>query len=160
VLYGVVACGSVLQCVAVKGRISCDAVISIVRSAVSCSVLQCVVVCCSVAVCCSVLQCIAVMSPNSCEAIFSFVCSAVCYSALHCVAVCDIFKAHEKRRSGRVEVWCNVLQCAEKREVKEETSGHHGCSVLQRAAVCCSVLQCASVCYSELQCVAVCCSVW
>jgi len=59
------------------------------RSAVCCSVLQCVAVCCSVlqrvAVCCSVLQCV-----------------AVCCSVLQCVAVYSMLQSDA--------VWCSMLQ--------------------------------------------------
>ena len=53
-----------------------------------CSVLQCIVGCCSVMQeCCSVLQCVAVWGS-------ALQCVTVCCSALNCVAVC-----------------CSVLQC-------------------------------------------------
>jgi len=117
----------------------------------SCSVLQCVAVCCSVlqcvqcdAVCCSVLQCVAV-------------CCSVC-SVLQCVAECC-------RVLQSVAECCSVLQCVAAR--KSHTSTPHpvenaSCSVLQCVAVRCSVLRVAyvAVCCSVLQCdaVAECCS--
>ena len=76
--------------------------------AVSCSVLQCIAVCCvlqclqCVAVCCSVLQCVAV-----CCSVLQ--CVAVCCSALQCVAVCcSVSQCVCMRTYIRT---CRVLQC-------------------------------------------------
>ena len=96
--------------------------------------LQCVAVCCIVAVRCSVLQCVAVhcggiVISTHVENIDTQDC---CCSVVQYVVVC-----------------CSVLQCVEVR-----------CSVLQCVAVCCSVLQCVAVRCSVLQCVAMCCSVF
>jgi len=103
-------------------------------------VLQCVTVCCNIAVCCSVLQCAAV-----CCSVLQ--CAAVCCSVLQCGAVCcRVFQS--------VAVYCSVMQC-----VAVYCSA---CNVLQCVAVCCSMLQCVAVCCkacSVLQCVAVSCSV-
>jgi len=107
--------------------------------AVFCSVLKCVLVCCSmfqfvavvinvtyppsvrivlqcVAVCCSVVQCV-----------------AVCCSVLQCVAVC-----------------CSVLQCVA--AVMSVTCPSLVRSVLQCVAGCCSVLQCVAGCCRVLCC--------
>jgi len=46
------------------------------------------------------------------------------------------------------------VQWPQDQTCESHTSLSHGCSVLQRVAVCCSVLQCVAVCCSVLQCVA------
>jgi len=137
-----------------------------VRSS-SCSVLQCVAVCCSVlqyksktqccnvrryaalvAAWCSVMQRDAVVLQCDAVCCSVFQCVAVCCSVLQCVVVCcSVLKC--------VEVCCSVfqwLQCKSKMQC---------CNVrryVALVAVCCSVLQCVAVCCSVLQCVAVCCS--
>ena len=82
-----------------------------------CSVLQFVVVCCSV---------LPAKGPNEPEVCSVLQCVAVCCSVLQCVAVyCSVLPA--KRRLSRMSLRCTVY-----------------CNVLQCVAVCCSVLQCAA----------------
>ena len=124
VLQHVAACCSVLYCYR-SLTLSCFTRSSgnkLFQFTLHCSVLQCVVVRCSVLqVCCSILQCVAVRQKFDTFLIRQIVwkytlpiqipCLAVCCSVLQCVAVC-----------------CSVLQCVAVR-----------CSVLQCVAVCCSV---------------------
>ena len=145
------------------------------------SVLQCVVVCCSVLqcrndgthvhmskvsmfwvyVCTSVLQCVVLVCCSVLQ------CVAVCCSVLQCVAVQESWHTHTHEQGEHVigYVCCSVLQCVAV-----------CCSIVLRCiAVCCSVMQYRNdgahvhmskvrlsftyACCSVLQCVAVCCSV-
>ena len=145
--------------------------------AVSCRVLQCVVVCCSdlewrsrdemtstcmcvlqcVAVCCSVLQCVAVCwcHLNVCVAVCccGLQCVRVCCSVLLCVAA-TLYEWAETRWLLLACVCCSVLRCSELQCVAVcwchlDVCVAVCCSVLQRVAVCCSVLQCVAATLNE-----------
>jgi len=124
----------------------------LVREAVCCSVLQCVVMFCGVlqcaASCCSVLQCVAV-----CCSVLQ--CVAVCCSVLQCVAVCCIVLQC-------VAVNCSVFQSGHS-HLKEYlrfarkngdrtcafTSCLVGCSV--QTATHCNTLQHIAMCFDTFQ---------
>jgi len=94
------------------------------RSAVCCSVLQCVVVCCNV------LQCIVVYCSVLSEIEFETALTNLPKGVLQSVAeCCSVLQC--------VAVWCSVVQCIAAY-----------CSALQCAAV--SALQCVAVCRGEI----------
>ena len=98
-----------------------------------CSVLRCVVVCCSL-----------VRRGVLCAGTSQLQCVAACCSVLQCVVV-----------------WCNSVwrraPCSGTSYLQYVAMC---CSVLHCAAVCCTVLQFIAMCCSVLHCVAICCSLF
>ena len=101
-------------------HVTCDAYTPL-RSAVCCSVLQCVAVCCSVlqgvAVCCSVLQCVAVCCSGLqnvavCCSMLQYV--ATCCNMLQCVAVCcsviQYVAVSRVTRTQHTATYCNTAR--------------------------------------------------
>jgi len=158
-------CCSVLQCVAVRGRVwQC--------LAVSCRVLQGVAGCCrvlqGVAGCCRVLiysPCLsgaglaAAIQPLGTTSHNLAHCSTLHYTTSHCNTLQQP-ATHMQHGSSNTAtgynlsqlscgvICCIVLQCV----FRVVPRGVMWCNVLQCVAVCCSVLQCVAVCCSVLQC--------
>ena len=73
---------------------------------VSCSVLQCVAVCCSV--CCNALQCVLIHVRR----LLCITCVVVCYSVLQCVAVCCSVCCGECCSALHCVLQCVAVHCS------------------------------------------------
>jgi len=120
------------------------------------SVLQSVVVCCSLPKSVAVCRSVFIMSLRD-HFISVLQCAAVCCSGLQCVAMCYSVLQCLCHVSGwllyqGVAVCCNVLQCVAVCGSLSQCLYYVSMwSLYQSVEACCSVSQCAAICCSELQ---------
>jgi len=99
-LWGAAACDIVLQCVAVRYKVSVLRCVCVMWSGIGLCWMRCVLWC--AAACCSVLQCVAVC----CRVLQS-----VLQSEFFAVCVCDVAWFRVALDGVRVVRCCSVLQC-------------------------------------------------
>ena len=159
--YSVMQWFTAYQQVNMKYAVTYECLPTCIRSALCCSVLQCIAAFCSVlwcvTMCCSMLQLYCSVLQMYCSVLQ---CVAVCCSVLQCVAIllqCDAVVYCLP--TGEYVVLSNIWMCARLHPKRLELQCVAAFrSVLQCVAVCCSVLQCVAVLCSTLQFVALLCS--